>query len=372
MVVHRRRWSRAYLRGALVSAALLAALLGSYAAPAKAAEWVGDFETGDFSQWAPPGSTWVHALPGRATVVPGVVTQGAHAARFEVRPGDKVNPNWSGELAQVMTLTNEAAGQEWWWAWATFFPPDFPVTYGWCVFTEWHQTGLPGVVQGPAPINFDCKEDQFRLIVRGGDEPNWSQRMFYFPGFQRGIWHQFVFHVRWSPDADGFIELWHNGNLVVPKTHLPTSYRNQGLYPKIGYYRKDGVNTQTGVVYHDDVRRSLTHEGLYQQAVSAPVLEPLVPPAPPIEPEVRFVRSPRLVAYRRLAVAARAIPGSRVVLVVRAKGRIIGARRTWADSSGRVQRRVRMWGWRGERRVTVTLGTHRESEHRRVRTAVRL
>jgi hypothetical protein len=241
------------------------------------------------------------------------------------------------------------------------------------VFTEWHQTGLPGVVQGPAPINFDCKEDQFRLIVRGGDEPNWSQQVFHLPGFQRGIWHQFVFHVRWSPDPDGFVELWHNGNLVVPKTYLPTSYRNQGLYPKIGYYRKDGVNTQTGVVYHDDVRRSLTFEGLYQQAVvPTPVLTPPASPAPTAEPEIRFVSRPHLVPYRRLAVAARVIPSSRVVLVVRAKGRILGVRRTWADSSGRVRRRVRMWGWRGERRVVVTLGTKGASEHRRIRTSVTL
>jgi hypothetical protein len=263
-----------------------------------------------------------------------------------------------------LTLTGEQAGQEWWWTWKTLFPNDFPTTYGWCVFMEWHQTGLPGVTQGPAPINFDCKEDRFRLIVRGGDEPGWSQTIFNFPGFARGIWHEFIFHVRWSPDSDGFVEMWHNGNLIVPKTFLPTSYRNQGLYPKIGYYRKDGVNTSTGVIYHDDVRRSLTYDGLF---TPVPTTTPTVSGS-----DVRFVEEPRLVRRRRLAVRARAIPGSRVVLVARANGRILGIRRTRAGLAGGVRRSILMWRWRGQRRVTVTMGSHSATEHRRVRVAVRL
>lgn len=211
--------------------------------------WRGGFEAPLASQWAD-----VHAqADDRITLVGDPVRLGKRAARFEVRPGDTVNPKWGGELAQVLETTEEEAGQESWWAWSVLFPEDFPTTSGWCVFAEWHQTGLPNVPQGPAPINFDCSDDGYRLIVRGGDEPDWEQRVFPLPQLERGQWHDFLFHVRWSPDPDGVVQLWIDGEEAIPRTTLRTSYRGQGLYLKAGLYR--AASPDTAVLYLDGFRR---------------------------------------------------------------------------------------------------------------------
>ncbi|MEZ5099299.1 MAG: polysaccharide lyase [Thermoleophilia bacterium] len=211
--------------------------------------WRGGFEAALDRQW-----TDVHVqADDRIALVADPVRLGKRSARFEVRPGDTVNPKWGGELAQVLQTTEEQAGQESWWAWSVLFPEDFPTTSGWCVFAEWHQTGLPNVPQGPAPINFDCSDDGYRLIVRGGDEPDWEQRVFPLPQLERGQWHDFLFHVRWSPDPDGFVQLWIDGEEVIPRTSLRTSYRDQGLYLKAGLYRD--ASPDTAVLYLDGFRR---------------------------------------------------------------------------------------------------------------------
>jgi hypothetical protein len=300
------RWSKLVL--ALAALVAASALAGT--ARAEGLAWTGNFETGDFSQWTNPYGTAYHALPGRVTVVSDPVDEGNYAARFELHAGEKLNQNWSGELAQILTWTDEGAGQEWWWSFDVMFDPTWPTTQGWCVFAEWHQTGAAGIPQGPAPINFECKGDQFRLIVRGGDEPNWVQNIIPIPGFERGVWHHFVFHVKWSPDPDGFVEVWRNGDLVIPLTNMRTSYRNQGLYPKFGIYRKDGVNPDVGILYLDDVRRSATEEGLS---------DPWQPPVQQ-DPAATFPAKPKGVAKHRLKVVAQtAAPGSQVTFVVRGK-----------------------------------------------------
>lgn len=338
------RSPRRALKLLVLAAAVVAAGALSGSARAQGLAWAGNFETGNFSQWAFSGGTYMHALPGRVTVVSDPVDEGNYAARFELHEGEKLNPSWSGELAQILTGTNEGAGQEWYWSFDVMFDQTWPTTYGWCVFAEWHQTGAAGVPQGPAPINFECKEDRFRLIVRGGDEPNWIQNIIPIPGFERGVWHHFVFHVRWSPDPDGFVEVWHNGDLVVPLTNMRTMFRNQGLYPKFGIYRANGPNPNVGVLYLDDVRRSSSLEGLSDPWQASEAAAP-----------VTFPVAPKVAAKRRLAVLTRTIAGSQVTFVVRDRhGRLVGVTHTTANRWGNAKRRVALnWRWKGQRSLNV-------------------
>lgn len=212
---------------------------------------MGGFEAGSLGGW----DTQV-ADPARIRVVSSPTREGKHAVRFELRPGDRVFGRL--ELSQLVRQTGERAGQEWWWAWSALIPADLAPQRGWCLFAEWHQTGLPDVTQGPAPINFDCTDGRFTLIVRGGDEPRWAERRFALPDLADGRWHDFVFHVRWSPDPDGLVGLWIDGKEVVPETSLRTSYRDQGLYLKAGPYRSAEDNPTTLVVYEDAWRQGAT------------------------------------------------------------------------------------------------------------------
>jgi hypothetical protein len=213
-----------------------------------------DYETGSFRQW-----TAVHAVSGGARIVTSPVRQGRYAARFVVGPGD--NPLRStGERAEVYAMTGEGEGSESWWAWSTNFPTGFrPNRSAWNLFTQWHHTGYTC----PPPIAFEVNNygspAKLRLDLRAGQlrtsdcQPAYK-RVWDFATLRRNRWYNFVFHVKWSSSRSiGFVQLWVNGRLVIPKTHVPTLYKGMGVYVRQGFYR--GRSSLTTTIYHDGLRR---------------------------------------------------------------------------------------------------------------------
>jgi hypothetical protein len=213
-----------------------------------------DYETGSFSQWS-----GVQAERGDAVIVRSPVRQGHYAARFIVRPGD--NPiGMSGERAEVYSLTAEKEGTESWWRWSTYFPTGFRPNRNssWNVFTQWHHTGE----SCPTPVSFEVNNysspARLRLRVWGGRlssscQPD-SKRVWDFAVLRRNRWYNFTFHVKWSSaKSTGFVQLWVNGLLKIPKTHVADLYRGQGVYVKQGFYR--GRSNLTTTIFHDGLRR---------------------------------------------------------------------------------------------------------------------
>jgi hypothetical protein len=67
------------------------------------------------------------------------------------------------------------------------------------------------------------------------------------------------------------------------------------------------------------------------------------------------------------------LPGSRVTVVVRTThGRIVGVSRRIANAGGGVRVVTRLWGWRGERFLRVSVGATRSNEWRRTRVDLAL
>jgi hypothetical protein len=215
--------------------------------------WSGDFETGSFSQWS--GAPQVKASD-RATIVTSPVREGRYAARFEVKPGDRdVAGSGSGERSEIwlgVPETDGFEGVESWWTWSTFFPSDFAAPKGdWNYFTQFHHSGPVGqsniafIVSGPSALS---------LIVNAVEPSHPRKRVFSLGRLLRGVWTDFVFHVKWSADPRvGFIEVWVDGENVVPLAHLATVYPGQGVYLKQGYYR--AAFDEPSVVYIDGTRR---------------------------------------------------------------------------------------------------------------------
>jgi hypothetical protein len=199
--------------------------------------WRGDFETGDRTQW---DSTQMVSSD-RLAVVPSPVRQGLYALKATVRQGD--DPiNSSGNRNELVKMTKEAVGSEYYYRWSTMFAPDFPSVRTWQLFAQWHHDGCCG----SPPVEFYVYGEEVRLTI-GGD----PGVIVWKAPLVRGQWQDFIFHVKWSPDASvGFVELYHNGQLVLPKRNIATMYSGMLNYLKVGLYRSDTV-TQTGVVYHD-------------------------------------------------------------------------------------------------------------------------
>jgi hypothetical protein len=81
----------------------------------------------------------------------------------------------------------------------------------------------------------------------------------------KNVWYDFVYHVRWSSEPDGFFDAWVNG---VQKLHHvgPTLYSGQGVYLKLANYHTPvcepypaciGSHSPSSVI-HDRVVRGTT------------------------------------------------------------------------------------------------------------------
>jgi MYXO-CTERM domain-containing protein len=197
--------------------------------------WKGDFETGDLSQYS--GMQRVSA--DRLQVVPSPVAQGSYALKATVKQGD--DPiNASGNRNELVYQGHEKEGSEYYYRWQVLFPADYPSAKTWQVFTQWHHDGCCG----SPPVEFFVYGEEIRLTLTDSDTP-WRTKL------ERGVWQDFIFHVKWSPDPDvGFVELWHNGQRVLSRYAHATMYPGDGIYLKLGLYRSDTVQP-VGVVYHD-------------------------------------------------------------------------------------------------------------------------
>lgn len=212
-----------------------------------------DYETGNFGQW-----TALQAVGTDARIVRDPVNQGRFAARFVVRPGD--DPiNSSGERSEAYFLSRESEGTESWWAWSTYFPTAFhPNAGSWNIFTQW-ASGMYGCTPSVSfAVNKYVSPPRLKLQVWGGRmsgscQPS-SKRTWNFGVLRRNRWLKFRFHVKWSSSSStGFVQVWLNGRLRIPKTHVATLYRGDRVYVKQGFYRGDSRLTTT--IYHDGLHR---------------------------------------------------------------------------------------------------------------------
>ena len=199
--------------------------------------WRGDFETGDRTQWT---STQMVSSD-RLAVVSSPLREGRYALKATVRQGD--DPiNSSGNRNELVKLTREPVGSEYYYRFSTMFASDFPSVRTWQLFTQWHHEGG----SGSPPLEFYVYGEEIRLNI-GGD----PGVIVWKAPLVRGQWQDFILHVKWSPDATvGFVELYHQGQLVLPKRHIATMFPGMLNYLKVGLYRSDTVS-QMGVVYHD-------------------------------------------------------------------------------------------------------------------------
>ncbi|WP_372338337.1 polysaccharide lyase [Corallococcus llansteffanensis] len=240
--------------------------------------WRGDFETGDRSQF----STTQMVSSDRLQVVTSPVAEGKYALKATVKQGD--DPiNSSGNRNELVYLSREKVGSEYWYRWKVMFPNDFPSVDAWQLFTQWHHDGCCG----SPPVEFFVKGEVIRMTVNDSGTV-WSTPL------KRGVWQEFVFHVKWSPDPSvGFVELWHNGKQVLAKKKAMTMYAGQSSYLKMGLYRDDSI-TPVGVVYHDGYIQATSREDVFPPVVQPdpqPVdagtpVDPAVDAGSPVDPVV--------------------------------------------------------------------------------------
>ena len=234
--------------------------------PLGVATWVGDFETGDTSQYS-YGAVGSKTEGYQCKVFDGSrgkvvskseghpVRAGNYSSRQHVEPGDNnVADSRTGERCDIFKGgINAEEGNEMWYAWSTYFPSDYNPTpsTGWNLFADWHNT-----YSGQANQNFEYNTSPnpgvLEVRTYGGCQ-NCNERTWVLGPLVKNQWYDFVQHIKWSSDPSvGFLEMWMNGTSVVPYTQRATLYTGQGAYLKLANYRAAGGIAST--IYHDEAR----------------------------------------------------------------------------------------------------------------------
>lgn len=254
-------------RHVIAAAALFAA------APCFAAvQWSGDFESGNVNQYS--GTQEVSS--DRLQVVSDQVHQGKYALKVTVKQGD--NPiNASGNRNELFQEGHAEEGTEAYYRWSTMFPADYPTANDWQLFAQWHQ---PEDCCGSPPIQFYVYGEEIRLTVSTDQTQVWKTPL------ERGAWHDFILHVKFSDDPKvGFIEVWYDGQHVLPRTYAATRAND---YLKLGLYRAASIQP-TAVLYQDAMVRGETLEDVMPPSAppkdNGPVTTPPNnQPSPPSNP----------------------------------------------------------------------------------------
>jgi len=277
--------------------------------------WRGDFEDGASSLTGHcdyDTSGWCNeqiVRPEQIQVVTDPAVEGHNAVRFEVKYGDDYR-NYSDErslLSPPLTLW-EDEGNERWYRWQVLWPLDWVGSYPkWDELgtpssrsnagsiVEWHHDANGGVETGSAPLYFGANDTNIKMCLVDQATSTCREYLDLAP-LQRGHWHDFVMHAKWSSDPNvGFLEIWVDGKNVLPKHMTANKYPGMRNYMLAGLYRNGhigdpnllypdgshvyGTDGAPGVVYLDGFIVGRTKESVLDSQTPAPA--PGTQSAPP-------------------------------------------------------------------------------------------
>ncbi len=215
-----------------IPVSLLSAILLLLAIPASAEViWRGDFETGTAAQWrgAPKSD--------RVKVVEDPVREGKYALRI-----DGTNAGRKGKLDRIEFQhqpepPGTAEGTERYFGWSVFVPKkltdDMHAVGYFETRNSWRQL-----------MSFEVRGEDILYSTRVPYARRWAGKGKLTPG----RWHDFAVHVLWSRDpAKGFVEVWFDGEQVVPRAMTATLLDENVAFFQIGLMR-DTIDVPESII----------------------------------------------------------------------------------------------------------------------------
>lgn len=212
-----------------------------------------NFDSGKLSKWpklslndlyrdaaSVPREEW-RALDA-VRIVPAPLAQDASdkAVEFTV-------PRKLGTFRSELSLSWEPGFQERWYGVRIFVPADWVVSQedGGDIVTQWHHilaSERDRNARNFPPISVAIKTAKWVITNNYGEIAAPRREITEAPGnLEPGKWVAWVFHMRWSPGADGLTEAWKDGRKVMsrkgPNTYQTTKPHTP--YWKIGIYHPE-------------------------------------------------------------------------------------------------------------------------------------
>ncbi len=252
--------------------------------------WRGDYETGNFTQWAwhqwsqlnDQGTTVAQVGNSSATIVPAPARQGQYAAKFVVlaQPLGTSVPLWGGwrsEVADDGSNTGAVDGQTSYYGWSTYIPSGQTFDSSYCGFnvitTGGHGPDSAPYAGNPVPLSIGidaCDSANVHLYAEYQDLSGTDHDQFGHSSTRTDIgrlvsdqWNDFVARITWSKGTNGRVQLWRNGVLVFDTVNAGgimtenPGHPDGSQYWKQGFYR--GSPNYTNTVYQDGMCRAATY-----------------------------------------------------------------------------------------------------------------
>lgn len=196
--------------------------------------WRGDFETGTTEQWrGAPKSDGVK-------VVEEPVREGKYALRI-----DGTNAARKGNLDRIEFQhqpkpPGTAEGTERFFGWSVFLPKKFTDGH--------HSVGYFETRNSWSRLMaFDVQDEDIIYTTRVPYAMRWTGK----GKLTAGRWHDFAVHVLWSRDpAKGFVEVWFDGENVVPRANTATLRDENVAFFQIGLFRDTTDVPETIIIDH--------------------------------------------------------------------------------------------------------------------------
>jgi hypothetical protein len=181
------------------------------------------------------------------TYVTNPVFQGLRSARFELRDTD---PQVSSGTRAEVTIVKGNITNDTWYSFAAYFPSsDFAFDSTQEIINQWYQNGSPATA-------LRINKDRFYLLTGNSLKPD-NRQIIDLAAVTKDEWHEFVFHFIHSYQANGLIEVWHNGVKILTHTG-GNMYKDVLPKWKLGVYKSSFSNGTSGVhkrvLFYDNIR----------------------------------------------------------------------------------------------------------------------
>src|SRR5438874_8983456 len=221
----------------LPSVALLLTATALLSARPVAAEivWRSDFETGTTEQWRGTATT-----NDQVKVVTDPVRAGKYALQIDGTNAARRGERDRIELQHQPKPPGTAEGTERYFGWSVFLPKKLT--------DEHHALGYFEVRNRWTQLmSFEARGEDILYSTRVPYARRWTGTGKLSPG----RWHDFALHVLWSRDpSTGFVEVWFDGEQVVPRAMTATLLDGNVAFFQIGLMRDTSEVPETIIIDH--------------------------------------------------------------------------------------------------------------------------
>ena len=271
--------------------ALLLVPLANTAVAADDLLFLGDFEHGIMSLTRENAKSPWNASGNATEVVtaPEPVRYGQYAMKSVLERKTSRNSYRTAAVPRIKG-GNATIGLDYWYGFSTYFTKEWTPDDIWELVAQWYPTVKgEGGMRHPI-LAFYVAGDQLQIndnwdvqpgplpprkvhAAKAGDcVPLWEGPL------DRERWTDWVVHVKWSYNDDGFMQVWRNGQKIIDRTGPNYFNDKKGPYLMLGVYKgwKDREEPKgmvdRRVMYYDEVR--IAGPGGSYQAVSPPGTPP--------------------------------------------------------------------------------------------------